>query len=94
MGQANWAIDSGSTDTYVITLVPTPTSGMIAGTMLWFKANTANTGAATLNPNGGGDFPLVKAVNTTLANNDILAGMTCLVILDGTNFILMNPRTL
>jgi len=93
-GQRNYAVDSGSSDTYVISLSPTPVTGMIAGFSFIFKANTANTGAATLNPNGGGNFPLVKGVNTVLANNDILAGMLCFVVHDGTNFILMNPRAL
>ncbi len=89
----NYAADAGSNDTYVITLAPVPTA-YSTGMHVIFKANTANTGAASLNVNGLGAVTIVKAVSTTLANNDILANMFCLVVYDGTNFVLMNPRAL
>lgn len=89
----NFWIDSQASDTYVITLNPAPiayTTWMV----IYFKANTANTWAATINVNGLWAKTIVKAVSTTLANNDILAGMFCHCIYDGTNFVLINPRTL
>ncbi len=94
-GPINYAADAQASDTYVITLAPVP-AAYTQGMPIYFKANTANTGAATLNVNGLGARAIVKGLNTALATNDILAGMICHVVYDlaNTNFILMNPRTL
>ncbi len=85
-----YAADAGANDTYAITLSPVPTS-YTNGMIVYFKANTANTGAATLNVNSLGAKTIVKGVNTTLADGDITAGMFVTVIYDGTNFVLQNP---
>ena len=87
-----YAADAGSTDSYAITLSPAPTS-YATGMVVYFKANTANTGAATLNVNSLGAKTIVKGLNTTLANNDIVAGQFCTVIYDGTNFVLISPNS-
>lgn len=82
------AADAGSTDAYAITLAPA-ISSYIPGTAYRFKANTANTGAATLNINGLGAQAIKKAaggVTTDLATNDIRAGQWVDVVWDGTNF--------
>lgn len=88
-----YAADAGANDTYVITLSPVPTS-YTNGMVVHFKANTVNTGAATLNVNSLGAKTIVKYVNTTLADGDIAAGMFCTVIYDGTNFVLQNTPVL
>lgn len=85
-----YAADAGANDTYVVTLSPVPTS-YTNGMVVYFKANTINTGAATLNVNSLGAKTIVKGVSTTLADGDILAGQFCTVIYDGTNFVLQNP---
>lgn len=85
-----YAADTGSTDTYAINLSPVPTS-YTNGMVVYFKANTVNTGAATLNVNSLGAKTIVKGVNTTLADGDIAAGQFCVVIYDGTNFVLTSP---
>lgn len=85
-----YAADAGANDTYVITLSPVPIS-YTNGMVVYFKANTANTGAATINVNGLGAKTIVKNLNTALADNDILAGQFCTLIYDGTNFVLQNP---
>jgi hypothetical protein len=49
----NFGIDNGANDSYVITLSPAPleyTNGM----MILFRANTVNTGAASINVHGLG----------------------------------------
>lgn len=82
-----FAADAGSTDTYVATLSPAP-SAYVTGAHYRFKANTANTGAATINFNSLGAITIVKAaggITTTLANNDIRAGQWVDVVYDGTN---------
>jgi hypothetical protein len=89
----NGAADAQGSDTYVITLSPVP-AAYTTFMPVYFTANTANTTGATLNVNGLGAKNIVKALNTTLATNDILAGMMCHVVYDGTNFVLMNPRVL
>jgi hypothetical protein len=89
----NYAADAVGTDSYAVTL-GTVITAYITGMQVTFKAQTANTGAASLNVNSLGAKTIVKGLNTALANNDILAGMFCLCIYDGTNFVLMNPRTL
>ena len=86
----NYAADAQASDTYVITLDPALTA-YVTGQQVIFKANTANTGAASININGLGAKTIVKRVNTTLANSDILAGMFCHIVYDGTNFVLLNP---
>ncbi len=86
----NFAIDAGANDSYSITLSPAPTD-YTNGMMVLFRANTVNTGAASININGLGVKTIVKRVNTTLANGDIPALAVCLLIYDGTNFVLLNP---
>lgn len=85
-----YAADAGGTDAYAITLSPALTA-YTTGMLVSFKANTVNTGAATLNINSLGAITIVKGVNTTLSDGDILAGQLCTVIYDGTNFVLQNP---
>lgn len=85
-----YAADAGANDTYVITLSPVPVA-YVTGMTIRFKANTVNTGAATLNVNSLGAKTIVKGVNTTLADGDILAGQLVTLIYDGTNFVLQNP---
>lgn len=85
-----YAADAGATDAYAITLSPVPAS-YTTGMVVYFTANTVNTGAATLNVNGLGAKTIVKGVNTTLADGDIATGQFVTVIYDGTNFVLQNP---
>lgn len=85
-----YAADAGVSDTYVITLSPVPTA-YTTGMVVLFKANTANTGAATLNVNSLGAKTIKKNYNEDLADNDIKANQLVSVIYDGTNFQLLSP---
>ncbi|MFD0673923.1 hypothetical protein [Cohnella sp. GCM10027633] len=87
-----YAEDAGSTDSYAITLVPAPSS-YFAGMVVRFKANTANTGAATLNVNGLGAKSIKKKVTSDLNTNDIRANQLSEVIYDGNNFQLFSPSS-
>jgi hypothetical protein len=80
-GQLIYAADVGATDTYAITLSPVP-AAYANGFMVNFKANTANTGTATLNVNGLGAITIVKAHDQTLATGDIEAGQIVQVVYD------------
>jgi hypothetical protein len=80
---------AGSTNGYSLNLSPAP-NAYIPGMMLSFKANAANTGAATLNVNNLGNIALKKNVTNDLAAGDIVTGQMVIVIYDGTNFQTMN----
>lgn len=84
---AFYAADAGSNDTYAITLSPAPASyTAITGLPINFKANTANTGAATLNVNSLGAKTIKKFNDQDLATGDIEASQIVTVVYDGTNF--------
>lgn len=87
--QATYVADSGSTNTYVMTLAPAITTYTTGTPLYTFVAANANTSASTLNINALGAKTLKKAVggvNTDLAANDIRAGQVVVVAYDGTNF--------
>lgn len=91
-GRLNSCDDAGSTDTYACTISP-PIQSYRTGTRYSFKANTANTGAATINLNGKGARNIVKTIGgitTTLADNDIRAGLLVELLYDGTNMQCLN----
>lgn len=88
----NSAADAGATDDYAITLSPAITA-YVTGQMFSFKANTANTGACSLNVNGLGAKTIKKlqgGITTDLVDNDIRAGQYVIVIYDGTNMQMMS----
>lgn len=79
-----YVADAEASDTYVITLVPA-ISGYVEGAIYSFKANTANTGAATLNVNAKGALAIKKANDQDLETGDIEAGQIVIVQYDGTD---------
>jgi len=88
-GSYSYAADAGNNDTYVITLDPAPTA-LTTGMRVWFKANTANTGACTLNVNGLGAVSLKSLHDQDPQNDYIEAGSIVEVVYDGTNFQILN----
>lgn len=84
-----YAADSGGSDAYAITLTPAITA-YATGQVFLFKANTANTGAATLNVNGLGAKTIKKNKDQTLADGDIKAGALVLVQYDGTDLQMLS----
>lgn len=89
-GAVIYAADAGTTDDYAVTLSPVP-AAYITGMVVRFKANTANTGIATLNVNALGAKTIKKNGNADLADNDIKAAQLVEVIYDGVNFQLISP---
>jgi hypothetical protein len=87
--------DAGSTDAYAITPSPSVRAyADITGIPVVFKANTINTGAATLEVSGlGSAKSIVKSYNVALSDGDIKAGQWVTVVYDGTNFQLQSPVT-
>jgi hypothetical protein len=88
-GASAYCADAGSTDAYACALTPSITA-YTTGAHYFFKANTANTGAATLALNGIASPVTIKkpvgGVTTDLVDNDIRAGQIVEVVHDGTNF--------
>ncbi len=79
-----YAADAEASDAYAITLSPAP-AAYAAGQQFIFKANTANTGAASLNVNALGAKTIKKLTDQDLATGDIEAGSIVEVVYDGTN---------
>ena len=76
---------SGSGTTYTCTTAPTFVPA--AGDMIFFEADVANTGAATLNVNASVVAPINKqGGGTALVANDLLIGQWVPMIFDGTNW--------
>lgn len=84
-----YAADAEASDSYVITPNPAFTA-YTTGQVFNFKANTANTGACTLNVNSLGAKTIKKNVSDDLETGDILASKIVSVIYDGTNFQLIS----
>lgn len=86
-GPLNYCADGGSTDSYACSFTPAIAS-YVSGACYQFKANTANTGAATININSLGAVSIKKAaggVSTDLADNDIRENQIVRVCYDGAN---------
>ena len=82
---------AGSATVYTLTLNPALTAYTV-GQIIIMKAVAANTGAGpTLNVNALGAKTIVKRVSTALAAGDIALNKFCLLVYDGTNFVLLNP---
>lgn len=85
----DYAADAGANDTYTATVTPAPTA-YATGQIFQFKANTLNTGAATVNFNSLGAKTIKKHGNTDLETGDILANQIVQVQYDGTNMQLQS----
>lgn len=92
-GTEIYAADSVGTDSYAISVTPTP-AAYVNGMTFRFKAGTANTGAASLNVNSIGAITIKKKGSTDLTTGDILSGQIVEVTYDGTNFQMISPQSL
>lgn len=86
-GTTNYCADAGANDTYACNM--SPALGVYTtGACYAFKANTANTGAATINFNSLGAKTIKKVttlITTDLSDNDIRAGQIVNICYDGIN---------
>lgn len=90
-GAKTYAAATG-TDTYVATISPAITA-YATGQRFELKFANANTlTTPTINLNGLGAKTIVKHNGAALAAGDIAAGMVCILVYDGTNFHLANPK--
>ena len=84
----NYGIDTGTANTYVVTLDP-PTISLTAGMMIYFMATNPNTGASTVAVDGLTATTIKKSVSTDLVSGDILDNQIICCVYDGTNFQLI-----
>lgn len=85
----DYVADAGGTDAYAITVTPAPTA-YVTGQVFRFRANTANTGTATLNVNSLGAITIRKPSPSgyvDLETGDILAQQLVEVMYNGTHMI-------
>lgn len=87
-----YASDTGTANTYAITLSPVP-AAYVTGMKVSTKIVHTNTGASTLALNGLSAKPIKLTNGNAINANDLLAGMTADFQYDGTNFQLLNPQT-
>lgn len=83
LGTDSYAASSAGNDTYAITVVPVPAS-YANGQRYRFKADVANTGAATLNVNSLGAISIKKLHDQDLATGDIEANQIVEVVYNST----------
>jgi hypothetical protein len=86
-GSVNFCSDNGSTDSYACAMSPALT-GYVTGACYTFRANSGNTGGASINLNNLGAKAITKAaggVTTPLQDNDIRPGQLVNVCYDGVN---------
>lgn len=90
-GQEIFGSSGGGTDTYAITVAPVPVAYAI-GQVYRFKADVANTGAASLNVNGLGALSILRTDGTALVIGDIVANQIVeVVVYDGSNCKMLSP---
>lgn len=74
-----YCADVGSTDDYTCTTSPAVTVPYVNQATAVFRANTANTGAATISLNGGATVAILNSSGNPLADNAIKAGEWALI---------------
>jgi hypothetical protein len=76
-------VAAGANNAYACSLVP-PISAYVAGSTYWFRANAANTGAATIAFNSLPPKTIKKSADQDVSANDIKAGQWVMLTYDGT----------
>lgn len=86
---ANYYVDSGTTNNYVITPSPALTS-YVAGTTYAVRITNANTGNSTINVSGLGAKAITYIDGTGLSSGAMPLNSVVLLFYDGTQFQLVN----
>lgn len=82
----NYCPDAGANDTYVCTLAGGSLSAYSTGTKITLKANTANTGTATVAVDGLAAITITRRDDSALQTGDISAGDYVPLVYDGNTF--------
>jgi hypothetical protein len=85
---------AGGTANALTVTLDVPLTGYVEGQIVWFKAVSTNTGAATIDVNGHGVKSIYKDGGTggvNLTGGEIVAGLLYGAIYQGSVFVLINP---
>lgn len=93
LNRNNWAVDSGTTNTIVLTFSP-PVSAYSAGLEITFKAAVTNTGAAVINANALGNQNFVQPGGGALASGQIQANGVYKAAHNGSAFVYIGQNVL
>lgn len=80
---AKYGVATG-TNTYAVTI--TGITSLTEGQVLYIKFANANTGACTLNLNGGGAIAMLVFGTDAMTSGDLKNGQVAELIYDGTNY--------
>lgn len=80
----DYATTTGSANTYLLSIDTDFVE--VEGAKIRVKFHVANTGASTINVNGGGAVAIKKFGNADYANGEIKVGMILDLVFDGTNY--------
>jgi len=90
-GAFNYGADAQANDDYEVAI--DGLTALVKGMVVIFEANTANTGACTLEITSIGDLDAIKKLHDQdPGDNDIEDGSMVMVVFDGTNWQMMNPE--
>lgn len=89
-----YAAGASGSDTYTATYAPAPTAWTTGATFI-FKADVANTGAATFNPNSLGAKTIKKysvGGKVDVITGDIIANQSLILQYDGTDVVILSSQ--
>ena len=89
----NYGVDTGTSNTYAVTLSPAP-AALTAGLAVRVKIANTNTTASSLNVTSLGSVAIHRMDGTALQSGDLVAGETAHLIFDGTYWQLVQLSTL
>ena len=87
IGYVNFGADTGTANNYVITLPQAP-SAYAGGTTICFTPANSNTAASVINVNAVGSASIVRPDGTALTGGEIVQGVLCRLIYNGSNFVI------
>src|SRR5579872_459992 len=89
-GGPSFCPDAGAGNAYACNVTPA-IAAYTTGCTYWFRANSANSGPATIDFNGLGAKAIKKQASSDLAAGDIRAGQWVLLTYDGANMQMQSP---
>ena len=91
-GWSNYSIDTGSANSYVVTLTPPPLA-YSSGMMVSFIAANTNSGASSINVNTLGNVSIKNGSGGDLQPGDIVAGSITQLVYASPNFYIVAPAS-
>jgi len=90
IGLCSYAVDTGSTNNYIITL-PSPPVSYQSGMIVFFRPVNSNTSASVINVNSLGNVVIKTPAGQPLLSGEIALNKVTGLIFDGTSFRIIPP---